>query len=390
MSINFVRQPVFAQIMSSLDPTEFARCAERFPMRRAPRGLSAYDHFLTMVFAHLTHRESLRDLATCLQTRRSYHAGFRSRATRTNIAYANQHRDWRIFAAVAEVLMRRVRRVYEKEPQALELPEVCYALDASMIHLSLAVFPWAHWQSKAAAVKLHTLLSIQTLAPSWITVTEAGFPEQKSLDLVPVEAGAFYIMDRAYLDFRRLARWQQAGAYFVVRSLDNVSFRVIKSSPVDKSRALRCDQLIRLRRFQSERAFPYVLRRVRIYDEEHQQQLVLLSNHLMLPPATIALLYRKRWQVELFFKWIKQHLKLRVFLGRTQNAVRCQVWAAVCAYLLVILARKHFALNHSLHRILQTVSIAPFEQVPLSEVLAEMPENAGNTSSTNQLTLNGL
>jgi hypothetical protein len=386
----FTRQAVFAQIMSPLDPNEFARCAERFPMRREPRGLSAYDHFLTMVFAHLTHRESLRDLATCLQTRRAYHAGFRSRATRTNIAYANQHRDWRVFAAVAEVLMRRVRRVYQNEPQELELPEVCYALDASMIHLSLAVFPWAHWQSQAAAVKLHTLLSLRTLAPTWITVTEAGFPEQKSLDLVPVEAGAFYIMDRAYLDFPRLARWHQAGAYFVVRSLDNVSFRVIKSSPVDKSSGLRCDQLIRLVRFQSKRAYPYVLRRIRIYDQEHQQHLVLLSNHLTLSPTIVALLYRKRWQVELFFKWIKQHLKLIVFLGRTDNAVRCQVWAAVCAYLLVILAKKHFALSHSLHRILQTVSISPFEQVPLSEVLAQMPENDSEGSSPNQLTFNAL
>jgi IS4 transposase len=390
MSGNFSRQPVFAQIMNPLDPTEFARCAERFPMRRAPRGFSAYDHFLTMVFAHLTHRESLRDLAACLQTRRAYHAGFRSRATRTNIAYANRHRDWRVFAAVAEVLMRRVRRVYEKEPQALELPEVCYALDASMIHLSLAVFPWAHWQTKAAAVKLHTLLSLRTLAPSWITVTEACFPDQKSLDLVPVEAGAFYVMDRGYLDFPRLARWHQAGAYFVVRSLDNVSFRVISSSPVDKSSSLRCDQLIRLRRFQSKRAYPHVLRRIRIYDQEHQQQLVVLSNHLKLPASVVALLYRKRWQVELFFKWIKQHLKLRVFLGRTQNAVRCQVWAAVCAYLLVILTKKRFALNHSLHRILQTVSISPFEQIPLSEVLAEMPKDEPDTSSLNQLSLNVL
>lgn len=386
----FTRQPVFAQLMSSLDATEFARCAKRFPMRRTPRGLSAHDHFLTMVFAHLTHRESLRDLATCLQTKRAYHAGFRSQATRTNIAYANQHRDWRVFAAVAEVLMRRVRRVYENEPQALELPEVCYALDASMIHLSLAVFPWAHWQSQAAALKMHTLLSLRTLAPTWITITEAGFPEQKSLDLVPVEAGAFYIMDRAYLDFPRLARWHQAGAYFVVRSLDNVNFRVVKSAPVDKSTGLRCDQSIRLSRFQSERAFPHVLRRIRIYDPEHQQHLVLLSNHLTLPATTLSLLYRKRWRVELFFKWIKQHLKLKVFLGRTENAVRCQVWAAVCAYLLVILAKKHFALTDSLHRILQTVSISPFEQVPLPELLAEMPEDDTDNSLPNQLTLNIL
>jgi hypothetical protein len=384
----FIRQPVFAQITSPLDPTEFARCAQRFPPRRQPRGLSAYDHFLTLVFAHLTHRESLRDLAACLQSQRAYHAGFRSRATRSNIAYANQHRDARIFASVAELLMRRVRQVYQQEPQALQLPEVCYALDASMIHLSLAVFPWAHWQPKAAALKMHTLLSLKTNAPTWMAISEAGFPEQKSLDAVPLEPGAFYIMDRGYLDFPRLARWHQAGAYFVVRSLDNVSFRVLKSSPVEKSTGLRCDQIIQLKRFQSKRAYPHALRRIRLYDEAHQLHLVLLANHLTLPPTTIALLYRKRWQVELFFKWIKQHLKLKVFLGRTENAVRCQVWAAICAYLLVILAKKNLALDHSLHRILQTVSISPFEQVPLAELLTEMNQDNAEPSPGNQLTLN--
>src|SRR5262245_1935509 len=290
----FTRQPVFAQIVSSMDPTEFARCAARFPMRRPPRGLSAYDHFLTLVFAHLTHRESLRDLAACLQSERAYHAGFRSRATRTNIAYANEHRDWRTFAAVAEVLTRRVRRVCQSEPQALELPEVCYALDASMIHLSLEIFPWAYWQTKAAALKMHTLLSLRSHSPAWTTVTEASFPEQKSLDLIPVEAGAFYVMDRAYLDFPRLARWKEPGAYFVVRSLNNISFRVLQSSPVDKNVGLRCDQLIRLKRFQSHRAYPHLLRRVRIYDPQHQLSLVLLTNHLKLPAMTISLLYHKR------------------------------------------------------------------------------------------------
>ena len=384
------RQPVFAQIVSAVDPTEFARCAERFPMRRPPRGISGYDHFLTLVFAQLTHRESLRDLSACLQTQRAYHAGFRSRLTRTNIAYANEHRDWRIFAAVAEVLMRRVRRVYDQEPQALELPELCYALDSSIIDLSLAVFPWAHWQSKAGAVKLHTLLSLRSQAPGWTAITEAGFPDQKSLALVPLERGAHYVMDRGYLDFARLARWQEGGAYFVVRSLDNVSFRVIKSTPVDQSTGLRCDQLVRLTRFQSRKAYPHILRRVRIYDQEHQQSLVLLSNQLTLSAATIGLLYRKRWRVELFFKWVKQHLRLRVFLGRSDNAVRCQVWAAICAYLLVIIAKKQLGLPQTLHRILQTVSIAPFEQVPLTELLTETSLEIEQLWDRKQLTFNIL
>lgn len=383
----FTRRPVFAQVITFLDPTEFARCAALFPMRRPPRGLSAFDHFLALVFAQLTHRESLRDLAVCLQSQRAYHAGFRSRPTRTNLAYANQHRDWRVFAAVAEVLMRRVRQVYQHQPRELELPEVCYALDSSIIDLSLAVFPWAHWQTRAAAVKLHTLLSLQSLSPAWIAVTEASFPDQKALALLPLDPGACYVMDRGYLDFPRLARWQQAGAYFVVRSLGNVRFRVVESRPVDRSTGLRCDQLIRLTTFRSHRAYPQVLRRVRIYDEQHQQRLVLLTNQLTLPTATISLLYRKRWQVELFFKWIKQHLKLRVFLGRSENAVRCQVWAAVCAYLLVVLLRHELKLPQTLHRILQTLSISPFEQTPLAELLAESDHGIPETIHPNQLIL---
>jgi IS4 transposase len=383
----FTRRPVFAQVITFLDPTEFARCAALFPMRRPPRGLSAFDHFLALIFAHLTHRESLRDLAVCLQSQRAYHAGFRSRPTRTNLAYANQHRDWRVFAAVAEVLMRRVHQVYQHQPRELELPEVCYALDSSIIDLSLAVFPWAHWQTRAAAVKLHTLLSLQSLSPAWIAVTEAGFPDQKALALLPLEPGACYVMDRGYLDFPRLARWQQAGAYFVVRSLGNVRFRVVESRPVDRSTGLRCDQLIRLTTFRSHRAYPQVLRRVRVYDEEHQQRLVLLTNQLTLPTATISLLYRKRWQVELFFKWIKQHLKLRVFLGRSENAVRCQVWAAVCAYLLVVLLRHELKLPQTLHRILQTLSISPFEQTPLAELLTESDPGIPEATPPNQLIL---
>ena len=376
----FTRCPVFAQVMSHLDPTEFTRCATRFPLRRPPRGLSAFDHFLALIFAQLTHRESLRDLAVCLQSQRAYHAGCRSRPTRTNLAYANRHRDWRVFAAVAEVLMRRVRRAYQDQPRELELPALCYALDSSMIQLSLAVFPWAHWQTPVAAVKLHTLLSLRSLAPAWIAVTEASFPDQKSLALVPVEPGACYVMDRGYLDFPRLARWQEAGAYFVVRSLASVRFRVVASRPVDKSTGLRCDQLIQLTRFQSHQAYPQQLRRVRIYDAEHHQSLVLLTNQLTWSAATISLLYRKRWRVELFFKWIKQHLKLRVFLGRSPNAVHCQVWAAICAYLLVVLAKHKLGLTQTLHRILQTLSISPFEQLPLAELLAENDPDSPETT----------
>jgi len=386
----FSRRPAFAQVMSFLDPTEFARCVAQFPMHRSPRGLSALDHFLALCFAQLTHRESLRDLAACLQSARAYHAGFRSRLTRTNLAYASQHRDWRVFAAVAEVLIRRVRRCYEDSPTDPDLPEVCYALDASYIDLSLALFPWAKWEPTDAAVKLHALWSLHTRSPAWLVVTDAGFPDVKSLDLMPVEPGAFYVMDRGYLDFRRLARLQEEHAYFVVRCPRQVRFRVIKSKAVDKSTGLRCDQIIRLKTYRATRDYPHLLRRVRIYDEEHKLSLVLLSNHLTLPAGTISLLYRKRWQVELFFKWIKQHLKLRTFLGRSQNAVRCQVWSAICAYLLVVLAKKECGISQTLHRVLQTLSISPFEQISLAELLADGDPHKTEASTSNQLTLNGL
>lgn len=386
----FTRRPAFAQIMSFLDPTEFARCVAQYPMQRPPRGLSAFDHFLALSFAQLTHRESLRDLAVCLQSSRAYHAGFRTRPTRTNLAYASQHRDWRVFAAVAEVLMRRVRRCYEMTPHDPELPEVCYALDASFIDLSLALFPWANWQPTDASVKLHALLSLHTRSPAWAVVTDARFPDVKSLDLLPLEAGAFYVMDRGYLDFRRLARLQDEQAFFVVRCPCHISFRVIESRKVDPSTGLRCDQIIRLKTYRANRDYPYLLRRVRIYDEEHKLTLVLLSNQLTLPVLTVSLLYRKRWQVELFFKWIKQHLKLRTFLGRSQNAVRCQVWSAICAYLLVVLAKKEMGLTQTLHRILQTLSISPFEQIPLAELLANEASHKTETQADNQLILNEL
>jgi hypothetical protein len=299
------RSPVFAQIMHYLDPTEFARCAARFPTPRRPRGLSAYDHFLALCFAQLTDRESLRDIAACLNARpaRRYHLGFRSRLTRTNLAYANARRDWRAVAAVAQRLMHKTRDLYQTEvPSDPELPAVVYALDASIIELSLAAFPWARWHRSAAGVKLHSLLSLRGPVPAWILVTEAGFAEQKTLDQVPLEPGAFYVMDRGYLDFGRLARLDHAEVYFVVRSKCHVRFRVRTSRPVDKRTGLRCDQTIRLTSSWSRGSFPGPLRRIRIRDTVAGRSLVLLTNHFELPARLIGELYRRRWQVELFFK----------------------------------------------------------------------------------------
>jgi hypothetical protein len=364
--------PVFAQVMAALHPQEFTRCVARFPPPRRPRGLSAYDHFLALCFAHLTGREGLRDLEVCLNARpaRAYQAGFRTRITRTNLAYANEHRDWRILAEVAQVLMRRTRRLYTLAQPDPELPQLSYALDSSLIDLSLTLFPWGEWQHTAAAVKLHALLNLRDRVPVWTAVTEACCADQKTLSEIPVEKGAFYVLDRGYLDFARLSALDGAGAFFVVRSKAHVNCRVTAQRPVDESLGLRTDQTVALQTRWSRRRLKAPLRRIEAYNEEHQFTVVLLTNNFELPAQTLSLLYRRRWQVELFFRWIKQHLRLRHFLGRSPNAVRSQVWAAVCAYLLVAIAKKQWALPHNLHQIFQVVSVSAFEPVPLPELFS--------------------
>jgi hypothetical protein len=367
---------VFSQITAALYPLEFARCVERFPNTRPPRGLSEYDHFLALCFGQLTHRESLRDIVACLRSkpRLLYHLGFRGSLSRTNLAYANHHRDWRLFEALARILMRRAARLYQAEPTGPDWPTAAFALDSSVIALSLQLFPWGYYaRSQKAAVRLHLLLSLQGNLPAWAAVTEPHFPDCKMLDQIPAWPGAFYIMDRSYLDFVRLHQLQAAGAYFVVRCFRHVAFRVMRSRPVDKSTGLRCDQVIRLTSDWSANSYPQPLRRIRIYDEKNQVHLVLLTNQMDLPATLIAELYRRRWQVELFFKWIKQHLRIRSFYGRSQNAVRCQIWSAICAYLMVAIVRKTANLQKSLNEILQIISVNIFEQCPLSELLAEQP-----------------
>ena len=299
---------VFSQISSALYPSEFARSAETFPTQRPTRGLTAYDHFLALCFGQLTYRESLRDIVACLGAKRSllYHLGFRGNLSRTNLAYANCHRDWRLFQALAQILMRRAGRLYRDDPLDPELPQVAFALDASIISLSLDLFPWGYYAlSKRAALKLHLMLSLQGNLPAWASITEADYPDMKVLDFIPLSPGAYYIMDRGYLDFARLYRLQQAGAFFVVRSKQHVNFRVVSSRPVDKSTGLRCDQIIQLRTRHSTRAYPQRLRRIRLYDQQNQLHLVLLTNQFQVPALVITEAYRKRWQVELFFKWIK-------------------------------------------------------------------------------------
>jgi hypothetical protein len=386
---------VFSQITSALYPAEFARCAKRFPDQRPTRSLTAYDQFLALCFGQLTYRESLRDIVACLQAKGPllYHLGFRGKLSRTSLAYANHHRDWRLFEALAQVLMRRAARLYQEDPSDPDLPKVAFALDASVIALSLNLFPWGYYaRTRKAAVKLHLMLALQGNLPAWAAVTAADFPDMKMLDNIPVMPGAYYVMDRGYLDFIRLRQLHQAGGFFVVRNKQHVKFRVTASRPVDKSTGLRCDQTIRLTGHSSRRTYPHLLRRIRVYDPQNQVALVLLTNQFDLPALVIAELYRQRWRVELFFKWIKQHLRLRSFFGRSENAVRCQIWSAICAYLLVAIVKRQLEIRKTLNEILQIVSVNIFEQTPLTELLATNMEVSSqeiiNSHSQNMLMFN--
>lgn len=380
---------VFSQITAALYHEEFARCAERFPTRRETRGLTEYDQFLALSFGQLAYRESLRDIVICLNSRRSllYHLGFRGRLTRTNLAYANRHRDWRLFQAVAEVLMKRAARLYQSDLSDLDLPRIAFALDSSIISLSLSLFPWGYYaRSKHAALKLHLLLGLKGNLPAWGAITEADFPDMKMLDQVPIQPGAFYIMDRGYLDFVRLYRIHQAGGFFVVRCKSHVKFRVRESRKVDKATGLRCDQIVELKSNWSKKSFPEKLRKVRVYDSENKVMLVLLTNNFDLAAEVIAELYRRRWQVELFFKWIKQHLRIRAFFGRSESAVRCQIWSAISAYLLVAILKKELKIQKSLNEILQVISVNLFEQTPINTLFSEpaAPSESSDRNYDNQ------
>ena len=364
---------VFSQIMSPLFQTEFARCVERYPMPRSSRSFSAFDHFLVLCFGQLTYRESLRDIITCLSTRQNlqFHLGFRGRLTRTNFAYANERRDWRVFAAVAKVLMRKATRLYADQEPSAPKSEVVFALDASIIDLSLKLFPWAYFErTYRSAVKLHTLLSLQGPFPAWAAVTEVNCSETKMLGEIPLQTGAFYVLDRAYLDFTRLIRLEEAGAFFVVRNKRHVRFRVLASRTCPKGSGIGCDQTIQLTTGWSRSVYRKALRRVTFRDRQRKRDFVFLSNNFVLGPEVICQLYKRRWEVELFFKWMKQHLRIRNFYGRSENAVRCQIWTALCAYLLVAIARKQLKLEQSLYQTLQIISVSAFEQVTLAQLFA--------------------
>lgn len=377
---------IFSQLISFLPDREFRRCVERYGGDARPRGFSSWDQYLAMAFAQLTYRDGLRDIEACLRALGSklYHLGFRGRVARSTLADANEAHDWRIFADFAQVLIHIARPLHAHDPMGVDLNQSLYALDSTTIDLCLKLFPWARFRRHKAAVKMHTLLDLHGNIPTFIRVTSGDVHDVNILDELVPEAGAFYVMDRGYIDFERLYVFTLSSAFFVVRTKSNVLLQRRRSRPVDKTTGVRSDQTVILSSFQSASAYPEPLRKISYVDAETSARLVFLTNNFNLPALTIAQIYKQRWQVELFFKWIKQHLRLRAFLGRSQNAVRLQVWAAICSYLLVAIAKKELGLPQSLHQILQVISVSVFEPVPLPELFSNRPPH---TDQPNQLLL---
>ena len=379
---------VFAQVMSHLPLTTFRRCVARYNGEHKVKHFTCLDQFMCMAFAQLTYRESLRDIEACLRSQSSklYHMGFRSRVSRNTLANANAIRDWRIYADFAQSLIGIARPLYVDEPFGVDLSESVYALDATTIDLCLSVFPWAPFRSAKAAIKLHTLLDLRSNIPSFIHISDGKLHDVNILDQIIPEAGAFYIMDRGYLDFARLHRLHQAGSFFVTRAKANLRFTRQYSLPVDRTTGIICDQLGTLDGFYSQQNFPTTIRRIRIKDAEGKK-LVFLTNNLDMTAQTIADLYRCRWQVELFFKWIKQHLRIKSFFGTSENAVKSQIWIAVSVYVLVAILRKRLNITASLYEMLQILSLTMFERMALNQLLARTPQDRISPDSTNQLLL---
>ena len=359
---------IFAQLMDRLPLAEFRRCVDRYGGDYKVQSFSCLDQFLCLAFAQLTYRESLRDIETCLRAhqRQLYHMGFRGGVSRNNLANANLQRDWRIYADFAQILIRTARELYQHEAFGVELDETVYAFDSTTVDLCLTLFPWAQFRRRKSAVKLHTLLDLRGNIPTAVYVTGGQVNDVKLLDQLVLEAGAFYLLDRGYIDYRRLYLITQALAFFVTRAEHNTRYRRCAWRGVDRSTGLRSDQTLRLTGPQSSRRYPAPLRRIHYFDAKKDLRLVFLTNNFQLQALTIAELYRERWQVELFFRWIKQHLRIRAFYGTSPNAVKTQVWVAISVYVLVAILKKQLQLDLSLYKILQILSVTIFEKSPIS------------------------
>ena len=383
---------VFSQIMDFLPLHEFRKCVMRYRGDYKVRTLSCLDQFLSMSFAQMTYRESLRDIETCLKTmsNKLYHMGIRGNIARNNLARANENRDWRIYADFAQILIHQARNLYQNEDFGIELDQTVYALDASTIDLCLSLFPWAHFRKTKGAIKLHTLLDLRGSIPTFIEITDGKVHDVNILDILATEPGSFYVMDRGYLDFKRLHTLHQTAAFFVIRAKCNMQSKRVYSRPVDKSTGLQCDQTILLAGYYTAKDYPDKLRRVRYYDSETDKRLVFLTNNFSLPALTIARLYKARWQVELFFKWIKQHLRIKAFYGTSENAVKTQIWIAIATYVLIAIIKKRLDLKISLYTFLQIISVTIFEKMPIYQALQDCQQQDLDSQMHNQLSLFNL
>jgi len=372
-------QTVFAQLMAHLSHSEFQKCVTRYGGDSHHRKLSCWDQYMAMAFAQFTYRESLRDIEACLQSMSSklYHMGFRSRIVRSTLADANESHDWRIFADFAQYLIGIARPLHTDDPMSVDLHHSLYALDSTTIDLCLALFPWAEFRQNKGAVKVHTLLDLHGNIPTFVRITNGKVHDVNILDEIVPEAGSFYVMDRGYIDFERLYVFTLSSAFFVVRTKDNILLQRRYSHAVDTSVGLRSDQTVILTAIDSAKAYPDTLRRVVYFDGETNQRLGFLTNNFILPALTITRIYKARWQVELFFKWIKQHLRIKKFFGTSENAVKTQIWIAVSVYVLVAIVRKRLQLNVSLYQILQIFSVTLFEKTPILQAL-QAPDSQNN------------
>lgn len=381
---------IFAQVTDLVHPEQFRRCVRRYNGEHKVKSFSCWNQFLCMAFGQLTFRESLRDVATCLRSRQDqlYHLGIRGEVSHSTLADANRERDWRIYYDLAQLLIRRARLLYVNEPTGLDLKQTAYALDSTTIDLCLNLFPWAHFRRTKGAVKLHTLLDLRGSIPAFISISHGKKADVNILDDLVLEPGSFYVMDRGYVDFRRLYCFVLAAAFFVTRSKSGLQFNRLESRPVDSSIGVRSDQIVWLRNLSSIRHYPDKLRRIHYVDEETSKSLVFLTNNLELPALTIALLYKSRWKVELFFKWIKQHLCIKHFYGTSDNAVKTQIWISVCVYVLVAIIKKQLQSQRSLYSILQVLSVNAFSKEPLDQVLKESGSQDSDRHFCNQLIFN--
>ncbi len=384
-----IKQTVFAQIMDVLPLYEFRKCVRRYRGNHKVQKFSCLDQFFCMAFAQLTYRESLRDIEACLRAMQPklYHMGIRSQVSRSTLAGANERRDWRIYADFAQALIHLARPMYATEDIGIDLEQTAYALDSTTIDLCLSLFPWARFRKRKGAVKMHTLLDLRGNIPVFIRVTHGLVHDVNFLDWIVPEAGSFYIMDRAYIDYTRLYRIHQASAFFVTHAKKSFRFKRLYSRPVDKSTGLRHDQTVKLTSFYPLKAYPEKLRRIRFVDAETGKRFIFITNCFTLPAFTITQIYKCRWQIELFFKWIKQHLRIKAFYGTSENAVKTQIWIAISVYVLIAILKKRLQIELSLYTILQILSVTLFEKTPILQALSQTDYTFKETQNPNQLTL---